>query len=514
MNVVGLAQSSNLRILFRILEACMEQLPLDRIGIFAADAAYFERSGEAAALQDRSSTWWVKEWESVRAGLESVGDNAVLRRFEDEVGAPGIWAGLLADRRLFFGRYCKYVQHYTPRYSDAQLLAIATEAVKRVERLFEDVCPDVVLGFVPVTLHEYLILRLASARQIPVLLLRSTKLANFVSLNDRLIGLSGHIQERLNVANPSAASLEVARTYLDLTREKGAVYEGMHQVQHGHRRFRPVATLRALAASTKHEALRLASPTIRTDPHNPGYVIPAILEQVVQPTRAFRLRRFINRSGRNVRSVDGGEYCLFPLHFEPEIALQIFGRPLQNQIEVARNLALSLPAGMKLLVKEHPRAAGFRPLGYYRKLLEIPNVALAPAEHPSISLVRGAALVAVITGNIGLEAAALGKPVLVLGETEYSVLPPHLLRTCHNMYALASDIRSLLSDFRKDDAALVNYLAAIADGSIPIDLYSTLLGKRGRHSYSSAGFEQDAKRLTDYVVTRVREVSGMAIAGV
>ena len=148
--------------------------------------------------------------------------------------------------------------------------------------------------------------------------------------------------------------------------------------------------MRALAAAVKHEVLRLADPVVRRDPHNPGYLVPALLERLVQPWRAYRLRRFIRASAHTYDAFGDQEFCLFPLHFEPEIALQIYGRPLQNQIEVARTLALALPVGMKLVVKEHPRAAGFRPLGYYRRLLDIPNVLIAAPELSSQRLVRDA----------------------------------------------------------------------------------------------------------------------------
>ena len=125
-------------------------------------------------------------------------DLALIRRYEDELGSPSLWAGLLADRRLFFGRYCKFRQDYRPRYSERQMLGALTEALIRVERLFENARPNLILGFAPVTLHEYIALRLAEARGIPFLLLRSTKIDNYVSLNDRLFGLSRHVEARLD----------------------------------------------------------------------------------------------------------------------------------------------------------------------------------------------------------------------------------------------------------------------------------------------------------------------------
>lgn len=506
MNLIGLCQGANLRIFAHLLERIRDELAIERIGIFVADARYVRHAPEAVALRQDTTIDWLKEWESLVTGLARTPDLALIRRYEDELGPPSLWAGLLADRRLFFGRYCKYRQDYRPRYSERQMLGALTEALSRVERLFENTRPDLILGFAPVTLHEYIVLRLAEARGIPFLLLRSTKIDNYVSLNDRLFGLSRHVEERLDMALDDPTAARVAEAYVARTREYGSIYEGMHLPAHARRAIQPVHTVRALAAAVKHEVLRFADPAVRHDPHNSGYLVPALLERLIQPWRAYHLRRFIRASGHTCDTLGAQKFCLFPLHFEPEIALQIYGRPLQNQIEVVRTLALALPVGMKLVVKEHPRAAGFRPLGYYRRLVDIPNVLIASPELPSQRLVRDAALVVVITGNVGLEAASAGKPVIVLGETDYAVLPPHMLRTCRNLYDLSADIRALLSSFRLDEGALKQFLAAVVSGAVPIDLYSVLLRKPERFRSKEADFETDMRRLTRYVVDRVHTV--------
>src|SRR5690606_8466235 len=140
-----------------------------------------------------------------------------------------------------------------------------------------------------------------------------------------------------------------------------------------------------------------------------------------------------------------GRFAFFPLHFEPEVSIQVFGRPYQNQIEVVRALALALPADVALLVKEHPRSIGFRPVRYYEKLLEIPNVRLVDPRLPSINVVTHADLVAVISGTIGLEAAILGKPVLAFGRPTYSVLPDDIVTKVTDLWRLPDQVRGALA---------------------------------------------------------------------
>lgn len=505
MNIIGLCQGANLKIFSELVRLIDSDLSLNKIGVFVADADYYQNSREVKSFSKRTQIVWLKEWESVKEGLGRKPDRALIKKFENELGAPGLWNSVLADRRLQFGRYCKSIQHYRPRYTENQLLGVLSEALLRVETFFEEVQPDIVFGFVPVTLHEYLILRIAEARGVKIRLLRSTKIENYISLNDRLFGLSGHINEKMVSEHEEfePETYAVVDRYLNHTSQNGAVYEGMHLPSFAYRRSKLSVMVRVIAVSVWNEIRRLLNRTIKEDNHNPGYLIPALIEQVFLPLRAYRARKFIKKTNKKNLDIVESEYCLFPLHFEPEIALQIYARPLQNQIEVARNIALSLPAGMKLVVKEHPRSSGHRPLSYYRKLLDIPNVVLAEPEVSSFELIRAARIVVVITGNMGLEAAVLKKPVVVLGEADYSELPSCMLRTCHNLYKLSEDISSLMKNYNYDGESLRRYLLATVSGSVSVDLYSTLLGKKGRHSFSSGGFDEDLKRLRVYINERL-----------
>lgn len=503
MNIIGLCQGANLRIFAEILRLTKPDIEYGKVGVFVADAAYYKRSVEAQYLSTEFEVAWLKEWESLETGLEREFDMSNLSKWQTKLGPPSLWSGILTDRRLFFGKYCKSKQSYRPRYSEKQLLGALEEALDRVDKLFNTIEPDIVFGFVPVTLHEYLVLRYAEAQKVPIRLLRSTKVENYVSLNDRLFGVSDHIKKELSSPHIDKTKL-VVNQYINKTRERGAIYEGMHLPDYAKRRFSISKTLRGIAGGLKNEVARTIDPEIRADSHNPGYLIPSILENIVQPLRAIRMRSMVKKSSPRLEVSNSENYCLFPLHFEPEIALQIYARPIQNQIEAARTIALSLPAGMKLLVKEHPRSAGMRPSGYYQKLLEIPNVSLADPSISSHQLVREANLVVVITGNIGLEAAVLGKPVVVLGHTDYSVLPDSMVRCCHNLYELSSIIMEILEKYCMDEKALRAYIGAVVSGSVPIDLYSVLLGKGGRYEVSGGNYDADLNLLRQYVSDRFK----------
>ena len=91
-----------------------------------------------------------------------------------------------------------------------------------------------------------------------------------------------------------------------------------------------------------------------------------------------------------------------------------------NQVALLNELALSLPADVQLVVKEHIYALHGRPKGFYENIKAIPNVTLMHPAVSSLELIRRADLVCVITSSAGYEAAVLGKPVVHFGH--YSTL--------------------------------------------------------------------------------------------
>ena len=221
----------------------------------------------------------------------------------------------------------------------------------------------------------------------------------------------------------------------------------------------------------------------RHDNHVPGYVDHYWHRRVIKPLRAQadgpcaqapELRRGGNPCPR-------GSFAFFPLHTEPEVTLLVYSKPWLNQIEAARLTASSLPLGMKLVVKEHPWSVGKRPLSYYRKLLQIPNLVLAPPEAPARDFVQKAALTVVISGSVGLEALMLAKAGHHPGPGPFQLLagqPCCAMWTNRMNWALRCG--RLLTGHQHDEKALKAYMAAVMRNSCPVDFYTRLLKAPGR----------------------------------
>jgi len=167
--------------------------------------------------------------------------------------------------------------------------------------------------------------------------------------------------------------------------------------------------------------------------------------------RSWYIDKTLNRKIVNER------FIYFPLSVEPERTLDIGAPFYTNQLEIIRNIARSLPVDYKLYVKEHMgmKYRHWRPISYYKKIINLPNVTLI---HPSLSskeLLKNCSIVFTITGTTGLEAAYYGKPSIIFGHTSYDSLPsvhkiknledlPIIIRTCLHEKVNPSDVASLV----------------------------------------------------------------------
>jgi hypothetical protein len=165
---------------------------------------------------------------------------------------------------------------------------------------------------------------------------------------------------------------------------------------------------------------------------------------------------------------------------------------------------------MQVVVKEHPWSVGKRPLRYYQKLLQIPNVRLADPSLNSTPLIENARLVATIAGSIGFEAAVLRKPVIIWGHTPYEILPNMMVRRVTDPERLGLEIQDMLANYSCDEHALVRYVTATLRNSARVNLYSGLLGREGVYVPDSGTEERtDIERIAALAAQTILSESGI-----
>jgi len=162
-----------------------------------------------------------------------------------------------------------------------------------------------------------------------------------------------------------------------------------------------------------------------------------------QRALSFFRKAYLDVSRRSVPS--DWPYFVYVLHHPADSQLLLRGRQFCDQVALCRLLAANMPAGTRLVVKEHPVNPGMLAIADMRRMRRLyANLAFADYSSSFRELVRGASGVITINSTAGLEAAILGVPVIVLGEGIYRDAP--FTHTVTDFAALTDMLTSILVD--------------------------------------------------------------------
>ena len=145
----------------------------------------------------------------------------------------------------------------------------------------------------------------------------------------------------------------------------------------------------------------------------------------------FLLRKYRYLMAKNVFNIFAKNFefpgdeisVLFPLQFRPEASTSVHAPFFENDQEVIKNVAFSLPSNSRLFVKEHPSAIGIRTLGFYRDIISYPNVYLLDVDVDLDQLLPKFDAVVTLTSTVGFQAIQVGVPVLLIGNAFYHDYP-------------------------------------------------------------------------------------------
>mgnify|MGYP005635017203 CR=1 FL=1 len=165
------------------------------------------------------------------------------------------------------------------------------------------------------------------------------------------------------------------------------------------------------------------------------------------------------------------QYVYFPLSVDDEKEI-LFSDPLStNQFKIIKNVAKYLPKGYQLFIKEHPNQLNhnWRPVSFYKELLDIPNVKLI---HPNVStekLFENCSLVITISGSSGFEAAFYKKPSMLFSDLGYSILSSvNVVKTLDD---LSNSIQHSIST-KIDEDELSKYISELEKNCFEFDSYA------------------------------------------
>jgi len=118
------------------------------------------------------------------------------------------------------------------------------------------------------------------------------------------------------------------------------------------------------------------------------------------------------------------DYVFFPLHVEPEAAVDYFSPVYDDQVCVIRSILKYLPNDRYLVVKGHPNQPDQLLRQKFDKLRRNnSNLVFLSSSVPSEVVIENARSVITISGSVGLESLILQKPVCVFGDVFYDKHP-------------------------------------------------------------------------------------------
>lgn len=161
--------------------------------------------------------------------------------------------------------------------------------------------------------------------------------------------------------------------------------------------------------------------------------------------------RYLRRNWVEDAASIAGKKLLFLLPKEPEYTVQSLGRDFCNVHAILAHLAISLPIGTTLLVKEHSRV-GYRRLDFYKELSRYDNVRFVNPFLPSSHYLSHCTAASTVAGTIALECCAMGKRCLTFAnKMEYKFLPN--IYYVKNLYDLPRIVDDVLEKPKKAEIA-------------------------------------------------------------
>ncbi len=377
-----------------------------------------------------------------------------------ELGVDSIWPLVQSLRNHVKSYADKYYYGFNQNISDENIIGYVQATHKSFKKLFDDFKPDIIIAPTFVTYPHIVCNLYAKKRNIPMLTVTDAKIPGITVFSydylDRKSPFIDHLKGLENNKETDAIIVR-AREYIKEFRTQ----------------FKNPTTIKAPKTKTLIARIRH---TISPLYHIARWYLyaPKINAEGTGIIADWRPPHIILRDhyahDQYERAANAfpyyplekiGKCVYFPLQFQPEASIDLTAPRFNNQIETARQVAMSLPDDYTLAVKDHPAMFGYRSPSYLKKLAKTPNIKLIDYRIPSETILKKADMVVSPSGTTLAEAAFLSKPAIQLGDLGITQMLPNV--TQHGDFTtLEHTIRHALSENLKTaeyEKRLENFVA-------------------------------------------------------
>lgn len=391
-----------------------------------------------------------------------------LEQICDDLGVNTIWPLVMSVRNYVRSYAYKYYYGFRQNVSDEQMVFYVQALYKSIQHIFKQFKPDLVIVPIFGALPHIMLNLYAKKRGVPMLGVTDARVRGVYYFTHSYLEDKSFFIDRINELNSGvtiSSNRKRAKRYIEDFKSHFVQPEAMEN-------FLRKEKSKTWWQKIKHELSPFYQSLRWYLKPNPNFSKNIGVTTDYRPPRIIFRDHYANKHNRRFASNYDyyplervGKFVYFPLQFQPESAIDIMAPYFSNQIETARQVAMSLPGDYTLVVKEHPAMVGLRSTSYLEKLDKTPNVKLVDHRISGEEILKKTALVISPSGTTIAEAALLRVPVIQLGDLGTTMKLPNVFHHT-DLTTLAPKIKEILSKTLggKDyDDKLENYVAAAYD---------------------------------------------------
>lgn len=398
-------------------------------------------------FQEQEFVKFQKEWYFWdETKLNSKPDFDYLKTIEKKYNI-NLWLWAYNDRLLY-----GYNQLY--KFSYEEILSITEKTCKFYEKILEELKPDYLIIKNTDSYRTHLLKLMCNAKNIKTLMIVNSRFTGRMSIREDILHMITN--NKINTTNEIKFDLDTIRNKHHPSKRQSQI-KLLANVPIKHR---VIPALDWLTSSLNDNDKKMYT----------RYGISKLSVLKIQLLTFFRKnhrKKFIDK--KFSLTIDPNQkFVYYALHVQPERTISIDSPFYNNQIDIIRNIAKSIPSNFLVYVKEHPTqvAYAWHPISYYEQIMSLPNVILI---HPSVDseeLIKKSSLVTTIGGTVGLECGYFNKHCITFTDTEFSHLSHvHLIK---NIEELPDVIRNSL-DKEVDKKEIESFYEKTYNNSIGID---------------------------------------------
>jgi hypothetical protein len=398
-----------------------------------------------------------------RSGLPTRNlERYITEHWDDLDTSPGALRELEGRYGNPFATWFVYADKFIPSYDHERVLKLTVGHISFWEEYFDQERPDAFVGpwvqcLADLTRHAVALSRGVRSMGIAVTRMPVGRFCTVQNYEDRWDYVERHYRQLLDgELEPDDRAL--AEEFLTSFRESA--------MKPGYMRFAwPVPTMRQ--AFVKEFFVRLYNWYVKGWGRGNDYFTPnpwySLIKYGTIMFKANLIRRLGMYSDLFEDPVEGEQFILFPLHYQPEASTLVLAPYFLDQVALIQNLAKSIPLSHKLYVKEHKSSLGRRGREYYRRIAALPNVRLLSPFANTRRLIQQADASVVITSTVGWEALLYERPTVVLGNTFYN--SSGLTYRVTDVHQISTVLQTAIREHKPDRERLLKFIAALHKGS-------------------------------------------------